>query len=352
MTPNPPICIREANPALHPLLTGATQVTSRRTFLNRAIGGGIAAANFITTIGCSKSPEKPFRVATLPWPGYESMHLALSLGYISDAHIRSVEMTSANQSSAALRNGTVDAAMLTLDEGLFLMQDNVDIKAVLIMDVSNGADVAMARPEIVKLEDLREKRIGVEPGAIGAVMFDALLRFAGLSVGDVQLVPMPVNEHSNAYKEGKIDAVVTFDPERTKLLEQGARTLFDSSRIPDRIYDILFVRTAALKAHRQSIANLVASHFKALEYIKTHPEDTAVRLAPFLGVSTNLVTQQFEGLKLPSLEENRAQMSGTTPLLEQRARELVETMLRHKLMHKGVKVDQLIDPSFLPTTLQ
>jgi hypothetical protein len=30
---------------------------------------------------CSKPEEKPLRVATLPRPGFESMHLGQSLGY-------------------------------------------------------------------------------------------------------------------------------------------------------------------------------------------------------------------------------------------------------------------------------
>ena len=101
------------------------------------------------------------------------MHLAQSLKYFDTKQVRLVELANASQSSQAMRNGTVDAAMLTLDEVLNLKQNGLDLRIVLVMDVSNGADVLMANPSIAKLADLRGKRVGVESSAVGAVMLDA-----------------------------------------------------------------------------------------------------------------------------------------------------------------------------------
>ena len=306
---------------------------------------GVMALTLLAS--CTQPPAQPLRVATLPWPGYESIHLAQSLNYFDPSRIRVLDLVNASQASNALRNGTVDAALLTVDEVLLLLQDNVDIRIVLVMDVSNGADVVMARPNITTLQGLRGKRIGVETGAIGAIMFDAMLTAAKMRPADVQLVAMTVNEHAAAYRDKKVDAVVTFEPVRSQLLQQGARILFDSSQIPDRIFDVLAVRTEAMADHRQELFSLVAAHFKALDYLARQPQDAAVRLAPYLGVRADQVLSQFAGIKLLSLDENRALLSGTTPRLATITTEMNAALLQHQLMRKMVGVSALFTPELL-----
>lgn len=312
----------------------------------------LALGVMVLLASCTQAPEQPLRVATLPWPGYESLHLAQSLGYLDPSRIRILDMANASQASNALRNGTVDAALLTVDEVLLLLQDNVDVRVVLVMDVSNGADVVMARPDITTLPGLRGKRIGVETGAIGATMFDAMLTAAKMTPTDVQLVAMPVHEHAAAYRDKKVDAVVTFEPVRSQLLQKGARILFDSSQIPDRIFDVLTVRTEAMAEHRQELASLVAAHFKALDYLAHQPQDAAVRMAPYLGVRADQVLSQFAGMELPSLDENRALLSGQTPRLATVTTGMNAALLQHQLMRKMVGINTLFTPELLPPLKQ
>jgi NitT/TauT family transport system substrate-binding protein len=317
---------------------------NRRTALRAALGW--AAVVWLTA--CTKAPAPPLRVATIPWPGYESIHLAQSLGHLDAGQVRLVELVSASQTSKSLRSGAVDAALLTLDETLSLMQEGADLRVVLLMDVSDGADVVLARPGIGTLQELRGKRIGAETGAIGAVMLDAMLTASGLTVADLQVIDMPVNEHENAFVKGRVDAIVTFEPARTKLLGQGAKVLFDSSRIPGRIIDVLAVRAEALDAHPRALNTLVAAHFKALDHLARQPQDAAVRLAPYLRVTPEQVLAQFVGIKLPGLAENREQLSGPVPPLQRKAGELAELMLRQGLLQAPVAVAGLAEPRFLP----
>lgn len=307
----------------------------------------LAAGALIFLAGCTQPPENPLRVASLPWPGYTTLHLAQSLGYFDPSRIRILNLTNASQGSNALRNGTVDAALLTIDEVLLLLQDNVDLRVVLVLDVSNGADVVMARPNITTLSNLRGKRIGVETSAIGATMFDAMLSAANMAPADVKLVSMPVNEHAAAYISNKVDAVVTFEPVRSLLINQGAHILFDSSKIPDRIFDVLAVRTEALANYRLEISSLVAAQFKALDYLARQPQDSAVRIAPYLGVRADQVLSQFAGIKLPGLGENRALLSGQKPQLATLTGEMNAKLLQHHLIKKMVNTDTLFTPEFL-----
>jgi len=167
--------------------------------------------------GCTAT-EDPLRIGTIPWPGYELIHIAESLHYPEMKQVRIIEQANATQTSQSIRNGVIDAAMLTLDETLNLMQDGDDLRIVLVVDISNGADVVMVRPGIRDLQAVRGLRVGAENSAIGAVMLDALLTAAKLELSDIQLVPLSVNEHVDAFRDEKVDVIVTFDPVRTELL--------------------------------------------------------------------------------------------------------------------------------------
>jgi len=298
--------------------------------------------------GCAAAPERPLRVVTFPWPGYQTLALARSLGYFDDSQVRLVEMVNNTQASDAFRAGTVDAGTVTVDEALMLMQDGVDLRIVLVMDGSHGADVVMARPGIATLEDLRGKRVGVETAAVGAVMLDAVLTAARLEAMDITLVEVPVNAHAQAFLDGKVDAVVTYEPVRSVLLGRGAHVLFDSRSIPGRLVDVLAVRTDAIAAHPKALTALVAAHFRALDYLAQHRDDASRRIARYLSTTPGQVLPMFDLISLPGLAENRALLSGRTPQLIARTRDLGELMVRQRLLHAMVPLDHLVEPRFLP----
>lgn len=311
----------------------------------------IIGLGLLLLLSCSPGPKTPLRVVTIPWPGYESIHLAQYLGYFAPESIRLIDMANNSQASMAIRNNTADAGMLTLDETLTLLQDGVDLKVILVMDISNGADVVMARPEIANLPALRGKRVAVENAGVGALMLDAMLEKAGLAITDIKLVSKTINEHSEAYRNNQIDAVVTFEPVRSELLKQGAHVLYDSSQIPGRILDVLAVRTDAMTEHRQALKELVAAHFKALTYQARHPEEAARHLAPQLGVKEEDVSAQYAGLKIPQLADNHALLGNNPPELKLIATRLAALMLQRNLLHQPVNVDRLAEPMFLPPEL-
>lgn len=309
---------------------------------------GLALTALLVLTSCTPAPEAPLRIAIHAWPGYETLHLAQQQSYFQPSRIRLTEMTNASQTSLALRNGTVEAGCLTLDEVLSLAQDGIDLRIVLVMDISDGADAVMARPGFTEPKTLRGKRIALENGAVGAIMLDALLETAKLKVSDVELVSATVDEHEKIYRSGKVDAVVTFEPVRSALLKQGAHVIFDSRKIPERIMDVLVVRNDKLNEHRQALKDIVAAHFRALEYQKQQPQEAAKILAPFLNVAAHEVIAQYDGLKVPSLEENRHFLSGAQPVLNSRAADLAGLMLRHRLLQRRANTAQLSTPEFLP----
>lgn len=294
-------------------------------------------------VGCVAAPEPVLRVGLNVWPGYEPVFLARELGYFHDSEIRLVEYGSASQVMRAFRNGAIEGAALTLDEVLLLAHDGHRLRVVAVLDLSAGGDVVVARPEIAGLRELRGRRIGVESTALGAYVLVRALQSAELARADVEIVPIEANRHIEAYDQGDVDALVTFEPMRSKLLERGARTLFDSTEIPGEIIDVLVVREDFLKRYPEPVTRLVSGWSRAVDYAEAAPLKAARYMAPRENLSPEAFLQAMAGLEIPSLEDNLRMLSGAGGDLRHNALRLRDVMLAEGLLHTAVDPTPLFD---------
>jgi len=298
--------------------------------------------------GCEPTPRSVLKIGTNLWVGYESLYLAENLGYFDNKPIKLIEMPSATEVSHAFRNRALDVAALTLDESLVLLQYESDLRVILVMDVSVGADVLLAKPTISSLAELKGKRIGVENSAVGAILLDGALQAANLNISDIKFQSIMVNEHESAYKKGLVDAVVTFEPHKSRLISQGAIILFNSAQIPGRIVDVLITRQSVIDQHTDTLKVIVAAHFKALEYLNQNTADATSRIAPRLAVQSNAVMNQFKGITLPGALENNNYLSVESHTLSTSIAELTSLMTDKQLLFKSIDSSHLINGSLLP----
>jgi NitT/TauT family transport system substrate-binding protein len=284
------------------------------------------------------------RVGTNVWPGYEPLYLARDLDYLSDSEVRLVEYSSSSQVIRAFRNGAIDAAALTLDEVLRLSQDGFAPRVVLVMDISDGGDVIIGPSHCNNLNDLKQQRVGVENTALGAYILSRALTMAGMTEQDIIAVPLEANEHEGAFLAADVDAVVTFEPARSRLLKQGNKVLFDSSRIPGEIVDVLVIRDQYLNSTSTKLNYLVRQWFRALEYFQSQQHDAARRIAKRLQLTPEEVLDSYAGLRLPDQQENRRLLlagDNAEPELLASARLLDRVMREHGLLQKSVAVEGL-----------
>ena len=139
----------------------------------RAFLAGMAALLLLPCLpGCRS--QSPLTIAAHLRPGYELLFLARREGWLP-AGITLLETAAATDSMKALENGTAHAAALTLDEVLQARSKGIPLTAVLVFDISAGADLVMARPDIRSLANLANRRIGVEDTALGAYVLHLVL---------------------------------------------------------------------------------------------------------------------------------------------------------------------------------
>jgi len=135
------------------------------------------------------------------------------------------------------------------------------------------------------------------------------------------------------------------------LLAEGAQLLFDSRAIPEQIIDVLVIRKDVVKNHAQSIKTLVHGFFKAVHYLKEKPQDAAKRMASRLNLTPEEVLLSYDGLIMPSLNDNKRLFKDKPSHLDKSAQFLLKLMLQEKLISRAVKIDDLFNSQWLPENL-
>ena len=296
---------------------------------------------------CVSEETPPLRVAFNQWPGYGSLLLARERGWLDERRIRLVEMPSAVEVIHGIRNGTIEAGLLTLDETLSLVSEGVDLRVLLVMDISFGGDALLARPGLGALADLKGKTVGVEASATGAILLESALDKAGIGTAEVRIKSLGVKEQMSAYTQGDVDAVVCFEPNKSKLLAQGAQVLFDSRQIPGRILDVLVVRAELLEKHAPALHELAAAHFSGISELLTKPQETAALISPHLGMSPNGLLTALRGLQLPQLDDNQRLLGRPSVGIHALASQLSQYMILKGLMAEEIDLAHLFDDRFL-----
>ncbi|MBD3608946.1 MAG: ABC transporter substrate-binding protein [Gammaproteobacteria bacterium] len=297
--------------------------------------------------GCAnEEPNTPLRIASSPWPGYEPLYLARDINYLPEDTAILFELPSSDITMESFRNHSTDLATLTLDETLELLQDGIKLKILLIMDISNGGDAVIANPEIKTLSDIKNKRISMVNIPLGLYMLNRLLEHAGLERKNVSVFPMAETKMMDFYLQDKADVFITFDPVKTQLVQKGLHVLFDSSDIPNEIFDLLVVHEDVYQQRKQDICHIVQQWFNVLSYIDTNRSDSAKRITQRLRVDVSEFDNMMSGIILPDKAENRSMLGGKSPGIFTPANKLMDIMLKEKQLSHRVDISASIDSDF------
>ncbi len=295
----------------------------------------------------TSSEEQLIRIGTNVWPGYEPLYLARDLDRWPHQNIRLIEFPSASEVLRAFRNHSIEAASLTLDEVLLLRQQNIPVTIVLIHDISAGGDGIVAKSNIANVPQLKGRRVALEAGALGALVITRALEQHNMQLSDIEVINTDASMHERVFINDEADAVVTFDPIRTRLLQLGGREIFNSKEIPGEIVDVLAVHNDILTNNPNRIKQLLKSWFKALSYMEHNMDEAAAIMAKRLKISPKEVIASYQGLELPDLKKNRKILGSHEPLLQNTIEMLNRVLVDNQLLSHEVK-ERIFTDHFLP----
>jgi NitT/TauT family transport system substrate-binding protein len=243
----------------------------------------------------------------------------------------------------------LQVAALTIDEALELSQNGIPIKIILVADISEGADVIIAKPGITSVKDLAGKRVGVEEGALGRYMLSRALEINDMAPDSVRTVNILIDDSVEAYQFDRIDAVVTFEPYRGQLLAMDGIEIFNSKQLPNEIIDVLVVRADYIETNPKTLRTLIKGWLTAAELIKKDRDKLAQELGWYLKIPSTEVAAAFEGLSIPDARQNHALLGGREPTLVRSNNKIVGFMEKHNQKPIKQMSFEIYTDRFVPT---
>jgi NitT/TauT family transport system substrate-binding protein len=190
-------------------------------------------------------------VGRMPW-GY-----AADTGIVkkrADKYGISIEVTQFNDHVESINQytaGAFDAVTLTNMDGLSIpAAGGVDTAAVIVGDFSNGNGAVVLKDK-TGLADIKGQTVNPVQHSVSDHLLARGLDSIGMSQRDIKMVNASdadmVAAYLAAYLAGDVTAVDTWTPPVATILEQPSATaVFDSSRIPGEIIDLMVAKTEVL----------------------------------------------------------------------------------------------------------
>jgi NitT/TauT family transport system substrate-binding protein len=294
-------------------------------------------------LACSEPAQPPLMVGVNTWVGYDPLVLARDREAIDALKVKVVELVSSAEAVRHLRNGLLDAAGLTLDEALRLVDSGFGVRIVALLDTSAGADMVVAAPRITSLQQLRGERIAAEDATVATLMLERLLRKARLRQDDVTVVRMDATQHLTALLSDRVAAAVSYAPMNGPIQALGYRPIFDSREMPGQIVDVLVVRNEVLEERPEAVDALMDVWAAGLNVMQLDPQGAAASMAPGAELTPAQYQSVQQGLRFYSPGESLALLSGQPPLLAQQSSDMAQLLQELGLLREPPNWANLID---------
>jgi NitT/TauT family transport system substrate-binding protein len=239
---------------------------------------------FASGVQAQSEPIK-LNIGYSTWVGYGPLFIARDKGYFAEQGL-DVTLTKVSDPKArfaSLAGKDLDGLVTTLDTASQYYNDETPFKIILGLDESSGGDGIVVNPGISTIADLKGKKIGVNIGSVSQFFLEYIFQQNGMSDADVELVKMSQDDVPASLGNGSIDAGVTWEPNLSAAVKNGATLLVSSKVTPGLIVDILLMRDDVLAANPDVGAGLVKAWYEAVDYENANPDDGAAIMQQGLG---------------------------------------------------------------------
>lgn len=260
---------------------------------------------------CDGDAQPALCVGINPWPGYEVLYLAAARGYYRDAgvDVRVVEFASPADERRAFERGQIDLMATTAVEVLQARERGLrSPQIVQVIDYSKGADAILVRPSSEGVAALLGARVGVELSSLGSYVLARGLETHGMQWGDVETVSLDQASLEDSFRNGELDALVSYPPTSVRLLRDGqAKIAFSTTEIPREVLDVIAIDAQLTHTRAQDIVRFLRAYHYALEEIHTDPDAAYALMASRegLGLSEFKAAMQ-DGVALVGVDEQAA----------------------------------------------
>jgi sulfonate transport system substrate-binding protein len=269
---------------------------SRRQLL---LAAGVLAAGTQINAQAASAPLRVWR-----YKGMAASFLADAGQADTPYPVEWVDIGGGNLVLEALTSGHLDYAFMSEIPPIFasIAKAPLALVAVYKGDTNDSGIVVKKGAGIRSVADLKGKTISYVRATNTHYFVLNMLRQNGLSLADVQAVPLPVQDALTAFRNGHIDALATGGISVLQAVSQMDGELLENvSRYSSGNYVIATTeQVLADPLRRSQISDFLQREKATWEWVNTHPERWAQRSEALTGIDRELYLRQFRQRSQPT----------------------------------------------------
>jgi len=265
------------------------------------LSGTLAAGAVSPACGAERNN---FNVAWSIYVGWMPWDYADRSGILkkwADKYGIKIKLTQVNEYVESINQytaGTFDACVMTnMDMLTIPAAGGVDSTALIVGDFSNGNDGVVLKGKGKTLGDIKGQKVNLVELSVSHYLLARALSSGGMRERDLKIVNTSDADIVGAFSAPATTAVVTWKPQLSAVLSQpNVQLVFDSSKIPGEILDLMVVKTDVLSANPKLGKALAGAWYETLAVMfRNDPAGRAAQtaMAQASGTDLNGFSQQL-----------------------------------------------------------
>jgi len=235
----------------------------------------------LTTSALAADKPETVRITYVSAPFNVPSIVMREKGFLNDAFaahnikVESPEITSGAQQTQAIAAGAIDIASVLGGTSAILAKANgVDLKVIAAYARSPKAYFLMTQENgPATIADLKGKKIAGPKGTVLNQLLVSALASQNLTLDDVEYINMDLPAARAALISGQVD-VATLAGNNAVLVEQAGGKALTSGEGFIKPTTVITVRTDFIEQHPELVKAYFDAHYKALDFMAQHPEET------------------------------------------------------------------------------
>lgn len=254
----------------------------------------LVATSLVMSLGASSlmaEVKEKFQVSWTIYVGWMPWDYAQQKGIIdkwAKKYGIEIEMVQVNDYIESINQytaGKFDGCLMTNMDALTIpAASGVDSTAVIMGDFSNGNDGILLKDK-KDLADIKGQQVNLVELSVSHYLLARALESVKLSERDVKVVNTSDADMVSAYGSDGITAMTTWNPQLSEIManNKSANLVYDSSKIPGEIIDMLVINTETLNDNPKLAKALTGAWFEVMATMKKGDEKALTFMAEASG---------------------------------------------------------------------
>ena len=247
-----------------------SSIASSRLFSRLILLSALFAVALLSTAQAAEKTS--FKVAWSIYVGWMPWDYADQSGILkkwADKYGIKIELTQINDYVESINQytaGQFDGCVMTnMDMLTIPSAGGVDSTALIVGDYSNGNDGVVLKGAGKKLAEIKGQSVNLVELSVSHYLLARGLDTVGLAERDIKVVNTSDADIVSAFATPSVTATVTWKPQLAEITAMPKTSLvFDSSKIPGEILDLMVVNTQVLKDNPKLGKALVGAWYETL----------------------------------------------------------------------------------------